>query len=88
MQFLLNNFKTILLAVALVGLVLVIIKYYAKIKTFLLQVKTELGKVSWSNREELMGSTVVVIIVTAIMALFIFIIDSVLSKGLSILFRT
>jgi preprotein translocase subunit SecE len=54
---------------------------------FLKEVKTELGKVSWSNRQELIGSTLVVIVITFITALFIGIIDLFLSKGLSIVFK-
>jgi preprotein translocase subunit SecE len=54
---------------------------------FLREVKIELGKVSWSTRDELLGSTIVVIVITAIMTAFIFFIDSVLSKGLSIILK-
>ena len=55
---------------------------------FLREVKAELGKVSWSTREELMGSTAVVIVLTSIIAVFIFIIDSALAKILSMVFKT
>ncbi|HTY44919.1 MAG TPA: preprotein translocase subunit SecE [Patescibacteria group bacterium] len=55
--------------------------------TFIKEVKQELGKVAWSTREELVGSTGVVIAFTFIMAIFIGVIDLVLSKGLSVLFR-
>ena len=58
-----------------------------KIVAFFGEVKTELGKVSWSTREEVFGSTMVVIVLTAFMALFIGVIDLLLSKGLSLLFR-
>lgn len=54
---------------------------------FLNEVKVELGKVSWSNRQELMGSTFVVITVTAILAFFIGVIDLALSKVLSLVFK-
>jgi preprotein translocase subunit SecE len=60
---------------------------FQKPVTFLKEVKQELGKVSWSTREELVGSTGVVIAFTFIMAIFIGVIDLLLSKGLSILFR-
>ncbi|MDP2923972.1 MAG: preprotein translocase subunit SecE [Candidatus Omnitrophota bacterium] len=53
---------------------------------FLKEVKLELGKVSWSTREELIGSTFVVIVITTIMAVFIGIIDLILSQILSKLF--
>jgi preprotein translocase subunit SecE len=55
---------------------------------FLNEVKVELAKVSWSSRQELIGSTIVVIVLTSIIALFIFIIDSALAKILSIVFKS
>jgi preprotein translocase subunit SecE len=58
-----------------------------KIVSFLREVKAELGKVSWSTREELIGSTTVVIALTSIIAVFIFVIDSALAKILSIVFK-
>ena len=54
---------------------------------FLKEVKVELGKVSWSSRQELIGSTVVVIAITFIMAAFIGLIDIFLSKALTLVFR-
>jgi preprotein translocase subunit SecE len=42
---------------------------------FIREVKAELGKVSWSSRRELLGSTMVVIVITLLMALFIGIVD-------------
>lgn len=58
-----------------------------KIKTFFIQVIEELKKVSWSSREELMGATVVVIVITFIMSAFIGVVDIALSKGLSLIFK-
>jgi len=55
--------------------------------TFLKEVRAELGKVAWSTREELMGSTMVVIGATAIMTVFIGIIDVILGRFLSVVFR-
>jgi preprotein translocase subunit SecE len=54
---------------------------------FLTEVRIELGKVSWSTRQELIDSTIVVIAITAVMSIFIGLIDIVLSKLLSILFK-
>jgi preprotein translocase subunit SecE len=54
---------------------------------FIKEVKQELVKVAWSSREELMGSTVVVIVTTFIMAVFIGAIDLLLSKIVSVVFR-
>lgn len=54
---------------------------------FFKEVKAELGKVAWSTRQELIGSTIVVIVVTGFLSIFIGMIDIFLSKLLSILFR-
>ena len=54
---------------------------------FLKEVRVELGKVAWSTRQELMGSTVVVIATTAILAVFIGLIDIILSRFLTTLFK-
>jgi len=60
---------------------------FKKITDFLKEVKIELNKVSWSTRQELIGSTVVVITVTFIMAVFIGLIDILLSHILRLVFR-
>lgn len=54
---------------------------------FLKEVKVELGKVAWSTREEIMGSTIVVIVITAILAVYIGLVDVVLGKFLSVVFK-
>jgi len=87
MNFFTSNLKVIILSVVVIGIVLLVFKNYKKIKQFLTEVKQELEKVSWSTREELIGSTVVVITITAITAVFIGIIDLFLSKILSVMFR-
>ena len=58
-----------------------------KIGNFLTEVRGELSKVSWSTREELMGSTAVVLGFTGLMALFIGIVDLLLSYLLKIVFK-
>ena len=59
----------------------------AKPINFLNEVRSELSKVSWSTRKELMASTVLVITVTAIMTVFIGIVDLGLSRFLSAVFK-
>ncbi|MEA3305246.1 MAG: preprotein translocase subunit SecE [Candidatus Omnitrophota bacterium] len=46
-----------------------------KIVNFFREVKVELGKVSWSTREELITSTIVVLISVTLLAIFIGICD-------------
>jgi preprotein translocase subunit SecE len=63
------------------------IKIFQKPINFIMEVKAELGKVAWSTRQELMASTVVVIVTVALLGAFIFVIDAGLSKGLSVLLK-
>lgn len=61
--------------------------FIAKPVNFLKEVKAELGKVAWSTREELLASTLVVIVVTAILGVFIGVFDILLSKILTVIFQ-
>ena len=54
---------------------------------FLKEVRGELGKVAWSTREEVLGSTFVVITITAILGLFIFAVDIILARLLKLILR-
>jgi preprotein translocase subunit SecE len=58
-----------------------------KISTFITEVRGELAKVSWSTREELIGSTAVVLTFTALMTVFIGAVDFLLSIALKIIFK-
>jgi preprotein translocase subunit SecE len=46
---------------------------------FFKEVRVELGKVTWPNREELIGSTIIVIVLSLVMAAYIGFLDFVLS---------
>ena len=50
-----------------------------KVAEFLQQVKAELQKVTWPTRKETYGSTVVVIVLVLIVAVFLWVVDSALS---------
>ena len=56
---------------------------FEKIKRFFKEVKIELTKVSWISKQELAGSTLVVIVVSLILAIFIGIIDKFLGMIMS-----
>lgn len=62
-------------------------KIFSRITNFITEVKVELQKVSWSSRSELIGSTGIVIISTTLLAIFIGIVDLILSRFISILLR-
>jgi preprotein translocase subunit SecE len=57
-----------------------------KIKNFTNEVAVELKKVSWPTKEQLKESTIVVIIVSAIITTFVFVIDQIMAKGMSLFF--
>ena len=58
-----------------------------RFRGFVKDVRAELAKVSWPTREELRDSTVVVIVTVLIVAVFVGIVDRVLSIGVGLLFR-
>ena len=58
-----------------------------KIVKFVNEVKSELKKVSWSTRRELMNSTIVVIVSVVILAVFIGICDLIWSNSINFIMR-
>lgn len=60
---------------------------FDKMRGFLKETKQELNKVSWPEKNELVGSTMVVIVTTLLMALFIGIIDFILSFVIRVVIR-
>ncbi|MDD3087382.1 MAG: preprotein translocase subunit SecE [Candidatus Omnitrophica bacterium] len=60
---------------------------FARPIIFLKEVRVELSKVAWSTRRELLASTIVVIVVTVLLGIFIGLIDVVLSRLLTLLFK-
>jgi preprotein translocase subunit SecE len=60
---------------------------FARFGTFLKETKQELNKVTWPSRPELMGSTVIVIAMTLLLAVFIGFVDSILTAVVRILIR-
>ena len=54
---------------------------------FIKEVRIEIPKVSWPSRKELWASTMVVIVMTLIMAGIVWILDTILVLGLRQLFR-
>jgi len=58
-----------------------------RIKEFVKDVRVEATKVSWPTRNELRDSTIVVIVTVVIIAVFVGLVDQVLSRGVEFLFR-
>ena len=59
---------------------------FRKINKYIQEVKVEMSKVSWPSREELKGTTVIVIVVSLVLTLFIFFSDKLLEGLLAIIY--
>jgi len=57
-----------------------------KIKQFIEDVRVEMKKVIWPEKNQLINSTVIVIIISAIFTLFIFFADTIISRIIKILY--
>jgi preprotein translocase subunit SecE len=57
-----------------------------KARQFLEDVQVEMKKVVWPERDKLINSTVVVIVVSIMFTLFIFFADTIISKLINILY--
>ncbi len=56
-----------------------------KIMKFGSDVKYEMSKVSWPNWDDLRGSTYVVLVLSLIITVFLFFVDLLLSRSISII---
>jgi preprotein translocase subunit SecE len=61
--------------------------FFERIQKYLREVWSELKKVSWPQRKEIVASTVVVILCTFIIAFFLGIVDVALQKVLGYLIK-
>jgi preprotein translocase SecE subunit len=55
---------------------------FKKLSNYLLQVRIEMGKVTWPPRAELIESTRIVLVLALVLAVAVFIVDRVLSLAL------
>ena len=56
-----------------------------KIKKFFEEVQFEMKKVSWPTWDELRGSTYVVLSLSALLAIFLFVVDLILNQLIAII---
>jgi preprotein translocase subunit SecE len=56
------------------------------IKTYLEEVATEMRKVNWPKRSELISNTIITLVATAVLSLFIFGADRVISAILEFIY--
>jgi preprotein translocase subunit SecE len=57
-----------------------------KIIAFFADVYKEMSKVTWPKREELQDSTVLVLVVSLIIAVFVYLVDTIVSQALKGIF--
>ena len=60
---------------------------FGKIKNFFTDVKSELKKVAFPSKDDVIGSTRVVVVLVLIIAVFLGVIDLVLSRLISLVVR-
>ncbi len=58
---------------------------FVKAKNFVVEVKSEMQKVTWSTRAELINATVIVLVTIAFLSVFIGIVDIAFSQGLKLI---
>ena len=81
---------TLLVIVAIVGGLgfwLVRSGNWTKSRTFLGEVNSEMKKVSYPSRDEVVGTTVVVIVTSFVFAIFLWVADLLIIRGYEGLFR-
>ncbi len=57
---------------------------FNKISGYLQSVRTEMGKVTWPARESLIESTGITLLLSIILAIFVFIVDMILSRIINV----
>ena len=74
---------TLVVVAALAGLVFWLIRggHWAKFVTFLGEVRTEMRKVSFPTRDEVVGTTIVVIVTSVIFAIYLWIADLLIQQA-------
>ena len=74
---------TLVVVAALAGLVFWLIRggHWIKFVTFLGEVRTEMRKVSFPTRDEVVGTTIVVIVTSVIFAIYLWIADLLIQQG-------
>jgi preprotein translocase subunit SecE len=58
-----------------------------RLKQFLVEVVAELKKTTWPSRREVYGTTVVVIVAVLICAVYLWVVDVFLARGMNQIFR-
>ena len=60
---------------------------FQRLKQFLVEVWSELKKTTWPGRREVYGTTVVVVVTVLICAVYLWVVDLLLNKGMGYIFK-
>ena len=61
--------------------------WFGRFRRFLIDVRSELGRVTWPTRREVWATTLVVILTSAVFGLYLFLVDLGLSAAIGWVFR-
>jgi preprotein translocase subunit SecE len=56
-------------------------------RQFLVEVWSELKKTTWPGRNEVYGTTVVVVVTVLLCAFYLWVVDLILNKGMEVVFK-
>jgi preprotein translocase subunit SecE len=61
--------------------------WWARGKDFLTKVREEVGRVTWPTQREVQATTIVVIVFSLIMGIYLFVVDAAFNKLVEFIFR-
>jgi preprotein translocase subunit SecE len=61
--------------------------WWGRSRRFLSEVRNEMGRVTWPNQKEVYATTLVVILFSVVMGVYLWVVDLGLSKGLGWVYR-
>ena len=61
--------------------------WWGRSRRFLSEVRNEMGRVTWPSQKEVYATTIVVILFSVTMGVYLWIVDLILTNGLGWLFR-
>jgi len=63
------------------------VKWLRRMRQFLVEVWSELKKTTWPGRNEVYGTTMVVVVTVLLCAFYLWIVDLILNKSMEVVFK-
>ena len=63
-------------------------KWFERVKQFFADVVSELKKTTWPSRKEVWGTTAVVIVTVLICSVYLFVVDTLISRAVDLVFSS